>query len=288
MSAGFHLAGIIPVSGPKLDFNMPWHDCLMPIAKDYLAIERSVLECAYAGCETIWIICDDDMQPLIRHRLGDYVNDPVWVYRHFDREKGDKKKLIPIQYVPIHPRDKNKRDCYGWSILYGAKVADKTSKVISKWLAPDRFYVSFPYGVYHHWLPREHRNEISKRQDKKVLYRYDNKTIIDGEYLGFTFNQNDLKQLIDEVRQKSTGLFKNEKRERLPINERYSYRFFTLDQIFDTLDTDNVTYVDVEKYHRIDNWDLYTDYIASEGKTQYPIPRSVLNASQLNPVGVDN
>ena len=128
MSHGFHLAGIIPVAGPKLDFNLPWHDCLMPIAKDYLAIERSVLECAYAGCETIWVICDDDMQPLIRHRLGDYVNDPVWVYRHFDREKGEKKKLVPIQYVPIHPRDKNKRDCYGWSILYGAKVADKASK----------------------------------------------------------------------------------------------------------------------------------------------------------------
>ena len=288
MSAGFHLAGIIPVSGPKLDFNFPWHDCMMPIAKDYLAIERSVLECAYAGCETIWIVCDDDMQPLIRHRLGDYANDPVWVYRHFDTEKGDKKKLIPIQYVPIHPRDKNKRDCYGWSILYGAKVADKASKVISKWLAPDRFYVSFPYGVYHHWLPREHRDKISKRQDRKVLYRYDNKTVADGEFLGFTFNQSDLKQLTNEVKEKSTGLFKNEERERLPLKERYSYRFFTLDQIFDTMDMSNVTYVDVEKYHRIDSWDLYADYISLEGKAQYPIPKSILNASRFNPIGVDN
>ena len=106
--------------------------------------------------------------------------------------------------------------------------------------------------------------------------------------MGFTFNQSDLKQLIGEVKEKSTGLFKNEKRERLPLNERYSYRFFTLDQIFDTLDTDNVTYIDIEKYHRIDTWDLYTDYISSEGKTQYPIPRSVLNASEINPVGVDD
>ena len=94
--------------------------------------------------------------------------------------------------------------------------------------------------------------------------------------------------MIGEVKEKSTGLFKNEKRERLPLNERYSYRFFTLDQIFDTLDTGNVTYIDIEKYHRIDTWDLYTDYISSEGKTQYPIPRSVLNASEINPVGVDD
>ena len=28
-----------------------------------------------AGCRTIWIVCNDDMQPLIRYRLGDYVYD---------------------------------------------------------------------------------------------------------------------------------------------------------------------------------------------------------------------
>jgi len=288
MSRGFHLAGIIPVAGPKLNFNMPWHDCMMPIAKDYLAIERAVLECAYAGCETIWIICDDDMQPLLRYRLGEYVNDPVWVYRHFDREKGEKKKFIPIQYVPIHPRDKNKRDCYGWSILYGAKTADKISRAISTWLRPDRFYVSFPYGVYPHWIPREHRKSFSTRQNKKFLFRYDGKTIIDGEYLGFTFDRDDLEQFIDEVREKSTGLFKDESRERLPLNERYSYRFFTLGQVFDTMNMENVNYIDLEKYHRIDEWDLYCDYISSEGKVQYPIPRSLLKANQINPVGVDD
>ena len=80
---GFHLAGVIPVSGQKLEFDMPWHDCLMPLAPNYLAIERSVVECAYAGCETIWIICNDDMQPLIRHRLGDYVQDPVMAFRGY-------------------------------------------------------------------------------------------------------------------------------------------------------------------------------------------------------------
>ena len=100
--SGFHLAGIVPVAGQPLDFNMPWHDCLMPIAQNYLAVERAVLECAYAGCETIWVVCHDDMQPLIRHRLGDYVQDPVWVLRHFSLEKRGYRKPIPIHYVPIH------------------------------------------------------------------------------------------------------------------------------------------------------------------------------------------
>jgi hypothetical protein len=283
----FHLAGIIPVAGSKLDFNFPWHDCMMPIARDYLAIERAVLECAYAGCETIWIVCNDDMQPLIRYRLGDYVNDPVWVYRHYEYDKSEKKKLIPIQYVPVHPRDRNKRDCYGWSILYGAKIADKISKGLSTWIRPDRFYVAFPYGVYPHWFPRSHRPAISAAKEAKVLYRFEDKTIMDGEYLGFTFNYSDLEQFMREVKEKSSGLFKENTRERIPIGERYSYRFFTLDKVFDTIDTSNVTYIDVEKYYRIDSWDLYCDYMEKEAKTFYPIPRSLINGAEINPVGVD-
>ena len=43
------MAGIIPISGQPLEFNMPWHDCLMPLAPDYLLIDRAVAECAYAG-----------------------------------------------------------------------------------------------------------------------------------------------------------------------------------------------------------------------------------------------
>ena len=91
-----------------------------------------------------------------------------------------------------------------------------------------------------------------------------------------------------EVKEKSSGLFKEKTRERLPIGERYSYRFFTLDKIFDTIDTNNVVYIDVEKYYRIDSWDLYCDYMSKEAKTFYPIPRSLINGSEINPVGVDD
>ena len=45
----FHLAGIIPIAGQKLDFDFPWHDCMQPIGKNYLAIEHSIVECIYAG-----------------------------------------------------------------------------------------------------------------------------------------------------------------------------------------------------------------------------------------------
>jgi len=101
-SHSFHLAGIVPVAGQKLDFNFPWHDCLQPIGKNYLAVERAVLECAYAGCETIWVVCHNDMQPLIKHRLGEYVLDPVF-YKEQGlalKENNMKYQFIMCQYTP--------------------------------------------------------------------------------------------------------------------------------------------------------------------------------------------
>ena len=44
IQSSFHLAGIVPVAGQKLDFNFPWHDSCVAIAPDYLAVERAVVE----------------------------------------------------------------------------------------------------------------------------------------------------------------------------------------------------------------------------------------------------
>ena len=52
--ANFHLAGIIPIAGQSLNFGMPFPDCMLPIARDYTLIESAVVECAFAGCDTIW------------------------------------------------------------------------------------------------------------------------------------------------------------------------------------------------------------------------------------------
>ena len=58
-----HLAGIVPIGGQPLDFKMPWHDSMMPIAQNYLAVERAVFQCVLAGCETVWIVGHLGTQP---------------------------------------------------------------------------------------------------------------------------------------------------------------------------------------------------------------------------------
>ena len=110
-TAGFHLAGVVPIAGQPLDFKMDWPDCMMPVAPNFTMIEAAIHECAWAGCETIWLICNDDISPLLRYRIGDFVEDPVWANRHMDYRPSESRSRIPVFYVPIHSKDRDKRDC---------------------------------------------------------------------------------------------------------------------------------------------------------------------------------
>ena len=248
----FHLAGIIPIAGQPLDFNFPWHDSCMAIAPDYLAVERAVVECAYAGCETIWIICHDDIQPLIRHRIGEMIEDPVWLGRNMDPRPSETRKQIPIYYVPIHPKDRDKRDCLGWSILYGALVAYSTSRKISTYVVPNRYYVAFPYGVYPPEILRSHRKQISS--DRPFVLSFLDSTVKNGEYLGFTFNAEDFKKCRAKLRKEGTGRYvpgEGIGKNLLPIEKRWSARHFPLEQVFSSLVLDGGLNVEVDWYFKL-------------------------------------
>jgi len=284
----FHLAGIVPVSGQKLDFNMPWQDCLMPVAQDYLAVENAVVQCAYAGCESIWLVLHDDAQPLIKHRLGDYVEDPLYVTNRFKKFPSEYSKKIPIYYVSIHPHDRDKRDCMGWAMMYGAEVADDIIARASNWLRPDKFFVSFPYGLVSQDSLHENRSAISSK--KNVCFSFDGKTVKDNEYLPFTFTMEDCREVMDRVKVRGTGRYYDnqwfDRKNELPLEDRYSARFFDFEEVLQDFEP-QVT-IEVSWYHKIDSWDTYCDYIANgQSKVDRPYKR-VLSPRKLSPVGVDS
>tara|TARA_Y100000593_G_scaffold14363_1_gene27180 strand:+ start:16 stop:906 length:891 start_codon:yes stop_codon:yes gene_type:complete len=289
----FHLAGVVPVAGQSLDFNFPWHDSLQPIAQNYLAVERAVVECAYAGCDTIWIVCHNDMQPLIRHRLGEYVQDPVYLYRKYDVEPiNENRKPIPLYYVPIHPNDRFKRDCLAWSVLYGAKASYYTCKQVSKWTAPNKYYVAFPYGVYDPKTLREHRKEIAS--DKGFLLSYCGKTVRDNEYLGFTFDSDDFIRYRKQIREKGTGV-KVPKQETesgeipsklLPLEERWSARFFSLDKIFGSAKIRGAEMVELPWYWNIGSWEGLREFLSSGDKIERP-NKDLLSYHEYNKISCE-
>jgi len=289
MSA-FHLAGIVPVAGQKLDFNFPWHDALQPIGKDYLAVERAVVECAYAGCETIWVVCNDDMQPLIRYRLGEYVQDPIFLNRRHHFGATQVHKQIPIYYVPIHVKDLGKRDCLAWSVLYGALTSYHISKKISKWVVPSKYYAAFPYGIYEPASVREHRKEISSHKRFYVTYR--GKTVRDNEYLGFTFDEEDYKEYVRVIRREGTGLRRpgqtiGNSMENLPIQERWSGRHFPLDKVFGGAILDGAKVVEVPWYQKVDSWEGLRYYLSGDKQVERPT-KDLFSYKEWNPIGEDN
>jgi len=286
----FHLAGVVPIAGQPLDFNMQWHDSLMPLGPNYYALQHSVMECAYAGCETIWIVCHYDTQPLVRNIIGEYVQDPVWYSRAKDRYPSESRKLIPIYYVPIHPKDRDKRDCLGWSVLYGANTAYWTTRRLSKWTVPDKYYVSFPYGIYDNKGLRDHRKDISSKVP--YILTYQGQYVRDGLPLAFTFDADDFKRIRSELRKIATGVRvpgTGIDGESLPIEERWSARYFPLDKVFESvIIKEDTKTTEVDWFHRIDSWDSYCTFLSSSERYSVTRPyNKILKYNEFNFIGED-
>tara|TARA_Y100001963_G_scaffold142953_1_gene213160 strand:+ start:1323 stop:2189 length:867 start_codon:yes stop_codon:yes gene_type:complete len=270
-----HLAGVVPVSGIQFDFGFEWHDSLMPIDRNYTAIERAVYECAMAGCHTIWIVANDDMQPLIKNRIGEWIQDPVWYGRTHDRYPSESRRDIPIYYVPIHPKDRDRRDSLGWSVLYGAYVSYMTSHTLSSWLVPHKYYCAFPYGVYDPSEIRNYRKEI-QHSTENIFLTHNDRTVKDNEYLAFTFDGEDFKNCRNFIKQASTKEYyppaEGEKypTKRLPLQERWSARHFDLSMVFEMLSVEKSKNICVSWYYAIDSWDSYREYMASNKSFAVP------------------
>ena len=247
---------------------MPYPDCLLPIAPDYTMIEAAVVEAAFAGCDTIWVICNDDIAPMVRYRVGDFIQDPVHFYNKFDPKPSLRRKRIPIFWVPVHAKDRYKRDCLSWSILHGAIASLKVASQLSKWLIPEKYYVSFPYGITD---PRELRKVRRKIRSKNNFYLSTNgKTVQDNVHTSFTFGKDEFIKYRRNVR-KGTGKYTSEvkderglPRSKLPLEERWSARFFDLKDVFYGVDISDSYFYETQSFYNLSNWEDYRNYMTSD------------------------
>ena len=263
----FHLAGIVPCGGQPLNYGMEWPDFMMPIAPNYTMIEAAIMECAWAGCETIWICLYEDVAPLVRHRIGDFVQDPVWAWRGMDPQPTAKQKRIPIFYVPVHPKNRFRRDCLAWSVVEGALSAFKVSATVSKWIYPNKYWVSFPYGYFNPELLREHRQKISS--PKNFYVTHNKQTPEQGIHTSFSFGKDEFIRFRRQIR-KGTGQFTNQldddgiPRTKLPLEERYSARWFDLKDVFIDLDNTKSNSIEISQFYDLSSWQNYRNYLSSK------------------------
>lgn len=257
-----HLAGIVPVAGQPLDFQMPWEDSLMPIAPNYLAVERAVFQCALAGCETIWVVGHKGTQPLIRKRVGDIIIDPQSTLAHAANYKSLKE--ISIYYVPVHPKDREKRDCLGWSVLYGADSAYRISNFISKWIAPEKFFCSFPYGIVDNESITENRLLLASTDN--VIFASNNKTVKDNLHLPFTFGAEDFFKCRDMVKHRQAREW----------GDNRKGKYYDLSTIFSGLNANTPAHqINTSWYHDISSWEAYKAYMNSAECGLYQRPNTL-------------
>ena len=272
-----HLAGIVPVANIKTDHDNPYPEVLMPIDNGFCAIQKSVYECAMAGCSTIWIVANDDMIPLVRKVVGEWVYDPVYYARKYSKFYKEQRKEIPIYYVPIHPKDRDRRDSYGWSVIHGIHSAWRTSYKLSQWIVPQKYYISFPMGIFDVEIIRKHRKSI-KNKKKNFFLIYKNKTVKDNLPLSFTMTGEDFKLCRRHLDQTTSREYlppspgQQYPSEKLPLSQRWTARYFPLSEIFQPLKINAAaaSKLEVEWFYDCSQWEGYTSYLGSDHVLKKP------------------
>jgi hypothetical protein len=94
---------------------------------------------------------------------------------------------------------------------------------------------------------------------------YENKTIQDNIYTSFTFGRDEFIKYRRNIR-KGTGQWKGDygNMEKLPIEERWSARYFEPKDVFTDLDLDKSNIFITNNYHNVTCWQEYQDYMCSE------------------------
>jgi len=155
--------------------------------------------------------------------------------------------------------------------------------MMSKWLSPDMFYVSFPYGVYRVSFLREHRKAISTGSP---FYLTDKKqTVSDGKYLGFTISWTEAQRIRKRVWKDSTLIRNRETGQKLPVEERFSARFNTVQDTFHDITKENASYEPAPEYYPIDNWESYSEYAFLLGRDIRRPSDKILKARNFKGIG---
>jgi hypothetical protein len=159
-------------------------------------------------------------------------------------------------------------------------------------MIPDKYYVSFPYGIFD---PRflDKKRKLIKTQ-KNFYVSYQGKTVQDNYYTSFTFGKDEFVQYRRNVR-KGTGKYRSVPNstkaipvEPLPIEERWSARYFDLKDVFKDLDLDNATIHEPDDFSNISSWAEYRDFMKTDLAHSIVRPtKNLFKYSEFNRVAID-
>ena len=275
MSLRSNIAGIIPVANLQTEHQTAISPVLLQVEAGFTAIQKSVFECALAGCKTIWIVANPNLAPIVRKIVGDFVQDPVYYNRNMSKFHSELRREIPIYYVPISLQDCDKRDSYGWAVIHGVNSAWWVGVKISKWLTPDKYFVSFPMAAYDIYYLREYRKQIADKKGNFFL-TYNNKTVKDNLPLSFTLTGEDCIKCRRMINKTTTREYlpplEGEKypSQKLPLDQRWSARTFDFSQVFSQVNTESASEIELDWFYDLSSWNEYRNFLGSKNVIEKP------------------
>ena len=275
-----NMAGIIPVIGNELESDLPLPTLYMPISKNCVAIQRSVLECARMKCSTIWVVCTRNQVPVLQKVIGNGVMEENPYKWYVLTKKGQVKDkqipapvVIPIYYAVV-PENKGfgEKISLAKAVLWGAHTAYSSVKLMSRYMVPSRFYTTFPYSVIPYYkIPKEDIVQI-KSKTKGWMMTCKGKNVRKGDLLPFIFSHAQFIHLREMYKRLSTGVIYDKKVytqqqlkewRKLSLKERYSDKEIDLKTLMIHFRLPPERKTEVEWYYPIQKWEDYQTYIAS-------------------------
>ena len=251
-----NIAGCIPIENKTL-FDFVWHDCFLPVGDGITALERSIYDCTYAGCSSIWITCPYGIMPFIKKAIGDFVTDPIYKSEIFENYS---TRRIPVYYVPLRTLDYDRHSSLGWAAINSAMWAKKVTAKFSKHLVPKKFFVSFPYGVHDPKVFRGHRAELAGK--KNLIIHRNDESIFANAYLPFTFNLEEFDEILSSAKKKIRKRF--DKYNYISVGEQIFARDLEVVDFFSPLYEKEYCQVSTPWYYKVDSWEGYQEYCASD------------------------
>ena len=264
-----HMVGILPLSPHSSNLKMPWPDYLLHIGENFCILKSCVHECLLAGCDSIWVVCNDNTSPIVRKVIGDYVLCPEGYYDPSSGQySASYERFVPIFYTPMEQKYRN-IESLGWSVLSGALTSFKVCSRISKWVRPSKYYVSFPYSVYDLSIVAANKSKI--RSKDLFFLSFNEQTVKENLQTGFSFAPRHWIRFKKNVKDNCTGADRS-----LPLEERWSSSKFTLDKIFNCDIIEEVqNTVEVSNYVHFDSWESVKEYYKNENNI-LPLEKGII------------
>lgn len=281
------LVGIVPVYGVhEQSRRLPWHQCLMPIAKDYLAIERSIHECAVIGCDSIWVICPQKITLLLREYIGDWIYDPRTIYkRKLGKYDCVHMRQIAIYYVPIKFIGLNEISSFAYSVLYGAYISNLAANTLSKYFSPYKWYVSNPYAVYPTFSLKDHRALLYGNNNTSFLFTFDDYSAEDGLLLPFTFTMEEYDRMVENA---TNAMYSDTEY----LTKGQTIKRITMKKMLAGVyeQSKHVHYIELDHYFTIVSWRQYCEYLGNQHGVSFHLGKYKIfkEYREFNPIGFDN